>query len=155
MWDKTRKAAEIEFEQLNKLVDLNSPLLEKAAKQDPTSVELLAIAAILHSFYSGIENMFKRITKEIDQGLPEGPKWHKDLLASMMRSNDRRKAAISQDLGKKLEDYLGFRHTFRNLYSYDLKWSQLKPLAMNMRRVLDQLQAEIREFFLADKGGKE
>ena len=151
MWDKAEKAAEIEFEQLNKLVDLNSPVLEKVIKEEPSSVEILAVAAILHSFYSGIENIFKRIAKEIDPGRPEGPKWHKDLLGSMMRSNDRRKALISEDLEKKLEDYLGFRHAFRNLYSYDLKWSQLKPLATNMRGTLDQLQKEIREFFQAAK----
>jgi len=74
LWDKARNAAEIEFLQLNKLLDLNSDFLDKVARENPSPVEILAVAAILHSFYSGIENIFKRIAKEIDQGLPEGPK---------------------------------------------------------------------------------
>jgi len=76
---------------------------------------------------------------------------HKDLLDSMMKPNNHRKAAISENFQRKLEDYLGFRHTFRNLYSYDLKWSQLKPLATNMRETLAQLQKEIRQFFQASQ----
>ena len=32
----------------------------------PTEIELSALAALLHSFYTGVENVFKRVAMELD-----------------------------------------------------------------------------------------
>lgn len=67
---------------------------------------------MLHSFYTGIENIFKRIGVELDKALPGGQSWHRELLDSMSAPSEFRSAIISQDLRFRLEEYLKFRHVF-------------------------------------------
>ncbi len=99
----------------------------------------------------GVENIFKRIAQGIDQGLPEGPSWHKDLADSMAVPNNHRPAVISEELLAQLKRYLFFRHAFRNLYTFDLEWEKVKPLVANCKTVLDKFQKEIRAFFQANQ----
>ena len=47
-------------------------LLENSKTEEPTLIELTAIGSILHSFYNGIENIFKAIGKNIDAEIPNG-----------------------------------------------------------------------------------
>jgi hypothetical protein len=43
-----------------------TPLLAQCRNTAPTEIELSALAALLHSFYTGVENIFKRVTVELD-----------------------------------------------------------------------------------------
>jgi hypothetical protein len=54
-------------------------LLEKCAVSPPNDIELSALAAMLHSFYNGMENIFKRVTLELGDRMPGGESWHKEL----------------------------------------------------------------------------
>jgi len=51
------------------------------------------LASILHDFYTGIERIFLRITKEIDGELPQGEGWHKEMLINMSVGFRRNKTA--------------------------------------------------------------
>lgn len=42
------------------------PLLSQCQETVPNEIELSALAATLHSFYTGIENLFKRVAVELD-----------------------------------------------------------------------------------------
>ena len=48
-----------EIKQIDELFTSFSELLEKSKVEEPTLIELTAIGSILHSFYNGIENIFK------------------------------------------------------------------------------------------------
>ncbi len=48
----------VEEAQLEQLLALYHPLLEKCRLEEPSPIELSALAALLHSFYTGIENLF-------------------------------------------------------------------------------------------------
>lgn len=41
------------------------------------------VALNLHSFYSGVEQIFEDIARTIDNGLPSGAEWHTSLLRQM------------------------------------------------------------------------
>ena len=96
-------------------------------------MEIDALAALLHSFYTGIENIFKRISATLDNGPPGGPFWHVELLNSMTRCTTSRPAVISHELCKTLRQYLDFRHVFRHAYAFDLQWSKMAPLVSECR----------------------
>lgn len=121
--------------------------MRKARDQEPDSVELLALSAVLHSFYTGLEAGFKRIALEIDGHLPSGVKSHSDLLMQMARPYGVRPAVISDDLRFRLGEYMDFRHVFRHAYSFDLKWSKMSGLVLSCAETLDRVESELSLFF--------
>jgi hypothetical protein len=48
----------------------------------------------LHGFYTGIENVFKRIAIELDDQRPSGEAWHRRLLDSMCSPGPARPPAM-------------------------------------------------------------
>jgi hypothetical protein len=64
-WDRFRKQQTIEREQLRRLLSGIHGLIVNCHDRAPTEVELAALAATLHSFYTGSENIFKRIAVEL------------------------------------------------------------------------------------------
>jgi hypothetical protein len=70
--DKLAKHIELELLQLQTLLEEHHLLIEACISRDPDTIERSALAAMLHSFYTGIENIFKRIAIEFDGELPKG-----------------------------------------------------------------------------------
>src|SRR6266568_8850332 len=77
--DKLRKQVAVERQQLHRLFESYRPLLEKSTASPPSDIELSALAAMLHSFYIGIENIFKRAAGELGDPMPGEESWHQDL----------------------------------------------------------------------------
>lgn len=146
MWDKLRKQVAVEFEQLNRLIEVHRPLLDKCENAAPTDIELSALAAMLHSFYSGIQNIFKRVCVDLGGTPPTSAAWHRELLDSMSAPNDLRAAVISTELRLHLEEYLKFRHVFRRAYSFQLQWEKLSALVLDCETTLRTLEAEVHAF---------
>jgi hypothetical protein len=107
---------------------------------------------MLLGFYNGIENIFKRVTVELDQDMPQGEGWHKVLLERMTREAPPRPAVISSDLARTLEDYLKFRHFFRSAYSFQLRWERMSELVAGCQGVLERLEGELDAFLKATEG---
>ena len=80
MSPKLRKQIACELEQLNHLIETARPLLALPGEATPEVPHMWAVGAVLQSFYSGVENIFKRVALELDGGLPNGGSWHSDLL---------------------------------------------------------------------------
>lgn len=147
MLDKLRKQVAVEFEQLDKLIDVHRPLLDKCKSVAPTDIELSALAAMMHSFYTGIENILKRVAVELDGDLPTGKSWHRELLDSMSEPSAMRGAVLSAELRHRLEEYLKFRHFFRQAYSFQFDWEKLSSLVLACETTLCELEKEMNTFF--------
>ena len=105
------------------------------------SVRLRACASILHDFYSGIEKMFINIARETDRTVPLGEGWHRELLEQMTLDIPAiRPAVFGPELTAQLQQYLSFRHRFRNLYGYELEWGKMEELINNMDSTLKRLK---------------
>lgn len=135
-----------EIQQIDELFTSFSELLEKSKVEAPTLIELTAIGSILHSFYNGIENIFKTIGKNIDGEIPSGNHWHSQLMKQMTESTYKRDPIISEGLKEKLADYLAFRHFYRNSYSFWLKWNELKKLTDPVIIVWSEFKIELKTF---------
>ncbi|RLE09569.1 hypothetical protein DRJ04_09805, partial [Candidatus Aerophobetes bacterium] len=115
--------------------------------EEPTLMEIRASASILHDFYSALEKIFEKIALIIDNNLPKGEKWHIELLSQMAKpSADIRPPVITENLFEKLKEYLKFRHLFRNIYGFELKWERIKPLVLSMSEVFDDFKKNIGKF---------
>ncbi len=146
MWDRLRKHVSVEREQLNRLVEVHRPVLDKCDSVAPSNIELSAMASMLHSFYTGIENIFKRIALETDGCLPSSSTWHRDLLDTMTRRTEDRPEVVSEALRESLREYLEFRHVFRQAYSFELRWDKMSRLVLDCEKTLRQLEEELDTF---------
>ena len=117
-----------EVAQIDKLLNDSKPLFDLCKLKTPDFIELSACALVLHSFYGGIENMLILILKHYDEQLPNGAKWHMDLLDLAFASNEKRKQVFALDLKKQLEEYLKFRHFIRHAYGFQLEWERIEDL---------------------------
>jgi hypothetical protein len=149
VWARLRKQIAVEREQLAHLLQVHEPLLIKCTTTAPDAIELSALAAMLHSFYTGSENIFKRIVIELGEPLPSGASWHRDLLEAMSVPSAVRPAAISVALRDRLGEYLNFRHVFRRAYSFQLRWDKMAPLVLDCEAVFRQLETELDIFLQA------
>ena len=122
----------LEISKIDMLVDKSSLLLIKCRSIEPDFFDLNAVGSILHSFYNGLENIFKLIHKAFDGTPFTNTMWHSELFYSMFKETETRKPVLPNELSNTLKEYLGFRHVFRHSYGYELDWERLNPLFSNM-----------------------
>ena len=141
----TEMISEIEKE-LGNLRSLKSELIEIKGKSDMISRR--AQGSILHDFYNCCERIFRRIAEDINERKAEdSEKWHRKLLVRMtMEIKDIRPIVISDELAAELDDYLGFRHVFRNIYGFELRGERVVRLIEKFDRVLDRFTQEMNSF---------
>jgi hypothetical protein len=142
--DSIRRKILHEIQQIDQLLESFQPLLDVTRVREPDLVELSALATVLHSFYGGIENIFTMIGKHLDDQMPIGTKWHKNLLAQMSKPTDSRNAIVSDYQHNVLIGYLSFRHFFRNSYTYQLDWDQLHSLVEGISETWNELKTSLK-----------
>lgn len=108
------------------------------------------LGSIMHDFYNCCERVFRRIGAEINGGTYGGDAWHKELLFRMTVEVPRvRPRVISDDLAADLDEYLSFRHVFRNIYGFELKGERVTRLGARLDRVARRFEAEVEAFLTA------
>jgi len=146
--DKLKKQINVELEQLAHLLNTYKLLFKKCLSESPDPIEISALAAMLHAFYNGIENIFKRVSTELDGELPKTEIWHRTLLNTMALPGASRPPVISQNLKDALRGYLDFRHVFRHAYTFDLHWGKMADLVNECNKVYLQLAEELKAFLI-------
>jgi len=135
-----------ELGDLEQVVERAERLMLKAQERCDEDY-LDGVALNLQSFYTGVERVFEEIAREVDSSVPSGSEWHRDLLIQMSAEiPGTRPRIISRELRGYLDDYRGFRHVVRNVYSFNLVPSRLQELASSLRPCYARLVAEISSF---------
>ena len=151
MDDITIEKINLEISKIDILVDKSSLLLAKCNSAEPDFFDLNAIGSILHSFYNGLESIFKLIHKAADGNPLTSTMWHSELLYSMFEETTSRKVVLQKELRDSLKDYLGFRHVFRHSYGYELSWEKLNPLFSEMPNIWQKVKSCLQNFLLFSK----
>ncbi len=136
----------VEIENLKRLSGEMQELIKRSGEK-PDFIEARAAGSILHDFYCGAAKIFERIALRIDERLPKGEGWHTELLLQMSRPIEgTRDALIGHEMLEKLKQYLRFRHLFRHIYGFELRWERFSNLALSLPLTLDQLADALEQF---------
>lgn len=136
----------LEISKIENLIQKSFVLLEKTKIQEPDFIELNAIGSVLHSYYNGLESIFKLIYKNLNNKPLQSNLWHSELLQAMFTESENHKQILPTELLPELKNYLGFRHVFRHSYGYELNWERLKPLFSSMIENWQKVKNAILEF---------
>ena len=127
--------------------------LLKQARQTSDRAYLEAAALYLHSFYSGVEQIFVEIARNVDEDVPAHENWHKVLALQMSAEIPTvRPPVISVETRYCLDEYRAFRHVVRNVYTFNLNPNRITELAAGLPACYEAVQQDLRSFkqFLLD-----
>ena len=131
--------------ELEHLAELESEM--ESIGQEDSIILRRSRGSILHDFYNCCERIFKAIAVEVNGGYAEAEQWHKALLHRMTIPLDNVRAAVlSSELAADLDDYLSFRHVFRNIYGFELRGDRVMYLSARFPGVAVRFRHEIEAF---------
>ena len=117
------------------------------ARPEEQDLYLDSAALNLHDFYAGLERIFRQVAATIDQSVPTGPEWHRELLRQMsIALPQMRPQVISEETISTIDEYLRFRHVVQNVYSFEFEPERIEHLVQRLRPSFEQVQAELLAF---------
>lgn len=128
----------------------------RRAQRSADDYYLDGVALNLHGFYAGLERIFELVATTVDRTKPEGENWHQALLLQMATEKPAvRPAVISESACRQLDEYRGFRHVVRNVYTFKFDPTKVGKLVDGAPRLFAQTRAELEAFagFLEQRGG--
>lgn len=108
----------------------------------------IAIAKNLVDCYQGVENIFKRIALDVDIDMPQGERWHKQLLAQMASPKAERPPVISESTFELLQELLAFSHVYNNIYDEELEYEKTEENAKRVGDLFTMFSEELDTFIV-------
>ena len=136
--DDARQRIEAEYESIAKAL----AALPTIDLLELSELELAGVAAILHNFYNGIENIIKQILARQGVQLSAGPSWHRDLLQKTAEQK-----LLPHSLIEQLKRFLAFRHFFIHAYALELDPEKLSPLVKEIDQIFNDFRGHINHKF--------
>ena len=132
--------------ELEYLTQKTTQLLEKVLKTGDEDY-LGTVALNLHSFYTGVERIFREIARTLDGSMPEGADWHRRLLRQMSAEiPNLRPPVITLETRNALDEYCAFRHVVRNIYTFNLRLDRVQHLASALPQCYQLLRRDSEAF---------
>lgn len=131
---------------LEKVVSRAKSLMDKAQRTGDDGY-LDGVALNLHGFYAGVEKIFEDVARTMEKTIPDGSGWHQDLLLQMTAEiSPIRPPVISEETRDCLNEYRGFRHVVRNVYTFNLHASRLQELTKGLQSCYETVTRDLDDF---------
>jgi hypothetical protein len=142
-----REDVSVELEALEAIVQELLALQADVADREPTVREQTAAAAFLAQFYTGVENILKRISAYHHVPVPTGETWHVDLFRRFCApAYPRLPVLFDASLEVALAPYRRFRHVALHSYGFQLEWSRMVEGVAAVDNVFAQITAKLTEY---------
>ena len=140
--ETTKIKIEHEISRIDKLLKDVKLLLDLCNIKIPDIIEMTAAAQVLHSFYNGIESIIVLFFKYKNEKLPTDNRWHKTLFEMAFGTNTQNFKIFNNEIKKRLEKYLLFRHLIRHTYSSELNWDEMGPLIKDIKEIWNKIKMD-------------
>ena len=90
--------------------------------------------------------MLNVFAKNFDHRVPEGVRWHRQLLDQMKTSTDHRQPVIDEGTYHILLEYLSFRHIVRHTYPGSLAWDRFSEITINLQSARETVNLCVQDF---------
>jgi len=109
---------------------------------------LLDAAALnLHDNYTGLERILTHIASTVDQSVPSGADWHRELLQQMtVEIAGLRPQVLPIDVAADVDEYLWFRHVVRHIYAFEFEPERVERLASRLRPTFRDVETALMGF---------
>jgi hypothetical protein len=142
--DELKAEIAIEFDLLQQVVNELDALRQDVAVREPTVREKTAAAAFLAQFYTGIENILKRLSRFHGVMLPVGENWHLDLFKRFCSSGQPPLPALfDEDLERQLGPFRRFRHVVHHGYGFQIDWERMREGLIQVCAILATFRSRV------------
>ena len=142
---KLKDCIEAELENIQEVLSYLPSATKLSSIKD---LELAGVATFLHNFYNGVENIIKQIIKSKGVSIPQGKRWHSELLDMALKHK-----IINKTTCGALKEFLGFRHFFVHGYAIHLEVDRMRPLVKAAPRLYGSIKRSIQKFLVLDTAG--
>ncbi len=137
----------IELKEMSIVIDDINVLMNETDLTTPSNIQKAATSSLVAQFYTGIENILKRISKYHKVNLPKSDSWHIELFERFCESNDKNLPLLFDDfLKNELINYRKFRHFVYHGYSNKISWERLLSGIKNINDVFFKFKESINTY---------
>ena len=142
--DELKAEIAVEFAALRQVANELEALRADVAGREPTVREKTAAAAFLAQFYSGIENILKRLSRFHGVALPAGENWHFDLFKRFcLPEQPPLPVLFDYALARQLGPFRRFRHVLHHSYGFQIEWDRMREGVEHVAQVLAAFQDRV------------
>lgn len=142
-----RYEVETELDFLEQIVNELTALEKDIGDNEPTVRERTAASAFLAQFYTGIENILKRISRYQGLSLPTGDSWHIDLFHRFCEPGHKNLPILfDAALAPIMASYRKFRHVVHHGYGFQVEWNRLHDGISQITSVFDAFRDRLLQY---------
>ena len=146
--DTLREEISIQLELMEGTVREIESLEADIGSRQPTVREVAAAAAFLANFYTGVENILKRISHCYGVTLPAGADWHAALFNRFCEPGFQNLPVVfDQQQRESFVAYRKFRHVIHHGYAIELDWEQMVEGVRAAKDAFSTLRMKLHALF--------
>lgn len=136
-----------DLDNIERTVERAREAMELSSSEGAGTLLVDAAALNLHDFYAGLERLFEVVASSVDESMPAGPDWHRELLSQLgVEIPGIRPVVLSEKTVRTLDDYLRFRHVVRNVYAFELDARRVSRLVDSVAEAFSLVKSDLLAF---------
>jgi len=142
-----RAEINVELAAMEVVVDELVALQRDLSDREPSLREIAAASGFMVQFYTGVENILKRICRHSGIDLPTGDTWHVDLFQYFcVPPHPGLPSLFDATLASQLAPYRRFRHVVLHGYAFQIDWMRMSAGVAGVQDVFARFRSSLADY---------